>query len=71
MQLGKLEVIKREMRRLDLAIVGLSETKWTGQGHFNSDEYKVIMSGPSEGRRNGVAVICNGRVPMRSWDTTK
>ena len=41
---GKLEVVKAEMKRLDLAVLGLSETRWQGQGHFNSGEVRVVIS---------------------------
>ena len=40
---GKLEVVKAEMKRLDLAMLGLSETRWHGQGHFNSGEVRVVI----------------------------
>ena len=48
-----------------------SETRWQGQGHFNSGDYRVVMSGPSEGRRNGVAMVCDKRTAaaIMGYDT--
>src|SRR6218665_3860954 len=59
MQSGKMNIIQREMKRLELTIMGLSETRWKGQGHFNWNGYKIIMSGKAEKGRNGVAVMCD------------
>jgi len=59
MQSGKINIIQREMKRLELTIMGLSETRWKGQGHFNWNGYKIIMSGQAEKGRNGVAVMCD------------
>jgi len=56
---GKLEAVKAEMKRLDLAVLGSSETRWQGQGHFNSGDVRVVMSSQSEGRRNGVTIVCD------------
>src|SRR6218665_2258058 len=59
MQSGKTNIIQRGMKRLKLTIMGLSETRWKGQGHFNWNGYKIIMSGQAEKGRNGVAVVCD------------
>ena len=59
MQSGKINIIQREMKRLELTIMGLSETRWKGQGHFNWNGYKIIMSDQAEKGRNGVAVMCD------------
>jgi hypothetical protein len=59
MQSGKIDVIQGEMKRLDIAIMGLCETRWKGQGHFNWNGYKIIMSGQKERGRNGVAIMCD------------
>src|SRR6218665_3181664 len=59
MQSGKTNIIQRGMKRLKLTIMGLSETRWKGQGHFNWNGYKIIMSGQAEKGRNGVAVLCD------------
>src|SRR5678815_4842436 len=71
MQTGRLEGIKMEMERVGLEVLGLSETRWQGKGHFNSGEYRVVMSGPNEGRRNGVAMICDKRsaAAIMGYDT--
>ena len=58
MQSGKMDVIQGEMKRLGIAIMGLSETRWKGQGHFNWNGYRIIMSGQKKGR-NGVAIMCD------------
>src|SRR6218665_1339691 len=49
MQSGKMNIIQREMKRLELTIMGLSETRWKGQGHFNWNGYKIIMCDRSSG----------------------
>ena len=62
MNQGKLEVVKREMARVDVNILGISELKWTRMGEFNSDDYYVYYCGQESLRRNGVAIIVNKRV---------
>ena len=57
MNQGKLEVIKQEMARLNIDILGISELKWTGMGKFNSDDYYIYYCGQESLRRNGVAII--------------
>ena len=59
MNTGKLDIVKREMERTRVEILGISEIKWTEMGHFQSDEYKVFFSGQDHVRRNGVAIICD------------
>src|SRR3984885_9352479 len=54
-----MDVIQREMKRLDIAIMGLSKTRWKGQGHFNWRGYRIIMSGQKERGRNVVAIMCD------------
>src|SRR6218665_3955345 len=54
-----MNIIQREMKRLELTIMELSETRWKGQGHFKWNGYKIIMSGQSEKGRNGGAVMCD------------
>ena len=58
---GKLEVVKQEMARLNIDILGISELKWTGMGEFNSDDH-YIYYGQESLRRNGVAIMVNKRV---------
>ena len=63
MNQGKLEMIKKEMTRVNVNILGISELKWTGMGEFNSDDYYIYYCGKESLRRNGVAIIVNKRVP--------
>ena len=64
MNQGKLEVVKQEMARVNVDILGISELKWTGMGEFNSDDYysDIYYCGQESLRRNGVAIIVNKRV---------
>ena len=62
MNQGKLEVVKQEMARVNVNILGISEYKWTGMGEFNSDDYYIYYCGQESLRRNGVALIVNKRV---------
>ena len=62
MNQGKLEVIKQEMARVNINILGISELKWTGMGKFNSDDHYIYYCGQESLRRNGVALIVNKRV---------
>ena len=52
MNQGKLEVVKQEMARVNIDILGISELKWTGMGEFNSDEHYIYWSGQEFPRRN-------------------
>ena len=62
MNQGKLEVVKQEMARLNVDILGTSELKWTGMGEFNSDDHYIYYCGQESLRRNGVAIMVNKRV---------
>ena len=62
MNQGKLEMVKQEMTRLNIAILGISELKWTGMGEFNSDDHYIYYCGQDSPRRNIVALIVNKRV---------
>ena len=62
MNQGKLEVVKQEMARVNIGILGISETKWTGMGEFNSDDHYIYYCGQESLRRNGVAMLVNKRV---------
>ena len=57
MNQGTLEVVKQEMARVKIDILGISELKWTGMGEFNSDDYYVCYCGQESLRRNVVAII--------------
>ena len=62
MNQGKLEVVKQEMARVNVNILGISELKWIGMGEFNSDDHYIYYCGQEPLRRNGVAIIVNKRV---------
>ena len=62
MNRGKLEVVKQEMARLNINILGISELKWTGMGEFNLGDYYIYYCGQESLKRNGVAIIVNKRV---------
>ena len=59
MNQGKLEVVKQEMVRVSINILGTSELKWTGMGKFNSGDHYIYCCGQESLRRNGVALIVN------------
>ena len=59
---GKLEVIKQEVARVNINILGISELKWTGMGEFNSSDHCIYYCGQESLRRNGVAITVNKRV---------
>ena len=62
MNQDKLEVVKLEMARMNIDILGISELKWTGMSKFNSDDHYVYYCGQESLRRNRVAIIVNNRV---------
>ena len=62
MNQGKLDVVKQEMARVNINILGISELKWTEMGGFNSDDHYIYNCGQESHRRNGVAIIVNKRV---------
>ena len=62
MNQGKLEVVKQEMARVNIYILGISVLKWTGMGEFNSDDHYNYYCGQKSLRRNGVAITVNERV---------
>ena len=62
MNQGKLEVVKQEMARVNIYILGISELKWTGMGEFISDDNCIYYCGQESLKRNGVAIIVNKRV---------
>ena len=62
MNQGKLEVVKLEMARVNVDILGISELRWTGMGEFNSDDHCIYYCGQESLRRNGVAIMVNERV---------
>ena len=62
MNQGKLDVVKQEMARVNIDILGISKLKWTGMGEFNSDDCYIYYCGQESLRRNGVAIMVNRRV---------
>ena len=62
MNQGNLEVVKQEMARVNVNILGISKLRWTGMGEFNSDDHYIYYCGQESLRRNGVAIIVNKRV---------
>ena len=67
MNQGKLEVVKQEMARVNIDILGISKLKWTGMGEFNSDEHYINYCGQESLRRNGVALIVNKSPKCSTW----
>ena len=59
---GKLEVVKQEMARVNVDILGISELKWTAMGEFKSDDHYIYYRGQESLGRNGVAIMVNKRV---------
>ena len=62
MNQGKLEVVKQEMARVNINILGISKLKWTGMGEFNSDAHYIFYCGQESLRRNEIAIMVNKRV---------
>ena len=62
MNQGKLEVVKQEMARVSIDILGISELKWTEMGELNSDDHFIYYSGQESHKRNEVVLIINRRV---------
>ena len=67
MKLGKLKVVKQEMARVNVDILGISELKWTGMGEFNSDDHYIYYCGQESLRRNGVVIIVNKSPKCSTW----
>ena len=67
MNQGKLEVVKQEMARVNVNILGISELKWTGMGEFNSDDHYIYYCGQVSLRRNGVAIMVNKSPKCSTW----
>ena len=64
---GKLKVVKQEMARVNVNILGISELKWTGMGEFNSDAHYIYYCGQESLRRNGVAIMVNKSPKCSTW----
>ena len=68
MNQGKLEVVKQEMARVNVDILGISELKWTGLGEFNSDDHCIYYCRQESLRRNGVAIRSTNESDMQYLD---
>ena len=68
MNQGKLEVVKQEVARVNVDIVGISQLTWTGMGEFNSDDHYIYYCGQESLRRNGVAIIVKKNPKSLSLD---
>ena len=62
MNQGKMKVVKKQMARVNIDSLGISELKWTGMGEFNSDDHYIYYCGQESLRRNGTAIIINKRI---------
>ena len=62
MNQDKLEVVKQEMARVNIDILGITKLKWTGMDEFNSDDHYIYYCGQESHRRNGVAIMVNKRI---------
>jgi len=67
MNQGKLEVVKQEMVRVNVDILGIRELRWTGMGEFNSDDHYIYYCGQESLRRNGVAIMVNKSPKCSTW----
>ena len=67
MNQGKLEVVKKEMERVNADILGISKLKWTEMDEFNSDDHYIYYCGQEPLRRNGIALIVNKSPKCSSW----
>ena len=67
MNQGKLEVVKQEMARVNIDILGISKLKWTGMGEFNSDNHYINYCGQESLRRDGVANMVNKSPKCSTW----
>ena len=68
MNQGKLKLVKQEMVRVNIDILGISELKWTGMGEFNSDDHYIYYCGQKSLRRNEVAIMVNKESEMEYLD---
>ena len=67
MNQGKLEVLKQEMTRMNISILGISELRWIGICEFNSDDQYIYYCGQESLRRNGVAIMVNKSLKYSIW----
>ena len=67
MNQGKLEMVRQEMARVNINILGISELKWMGMGKFNSDDHYIYYCEQESLRRNGIALIVNKSLKCSTW----
>ena len=67
MNQGKLELVKQEMARVNMDILGISELKWAGMSKFNPDDHYIYYCGQESLRRSGVAIIVNKSPKCSTW----
>jgi len=67
MSQGELDVVEKEMARVNINILGISELKWTGMGEFNSDDHYIYYCGQESLRRNRVALTVNKSLKCNTW----
>ena len=67
MNQGKLEVVKLEMARVNIHILGIRELKWTQMGEFNSEDHYIYYCGQESLRRNRVSIIVNKSLKCSTW----
>ena len=67
MNQGKIEVVKKEIARVNVDILGVSELKWIGMGEFNSDDHYIYYCWQKSLRRNGVAIVVNRSLKCSTW----
>ena len=67
MNQGKIEVVKKEIARVNVDILGISELKWVGMGEFNPDDHYIYYCGQKSLRRNGVAIMVNKTPKCSTW----
>ena len=67
MNQGKLEVVKQEMARVNIGILGISELRWTAMGEFNSDDHYIYYCGQEPFKRNEVTIIVNESPKCSTW----
>ena len=67
MSQGKSEVVRQEMARVNVGILGINELKWAGKGEFNSDDHYIYYCGQESLRRNEVAIIVNKSLKCSTW----
>ena len=67
MNQGKLEVVKQEMARVNINILGISKLKWTGMGEFNSDDHYIYYCEQESLKRNGVVITVNKSQKCSTW----